>query len=65
MAHLPSSGVFRGLLTASVFAVTVATLPREDGSIIINGLAVGLTYDGHGGLSAGASSRFLWDYPEP
>jgi len=22
-------------------------------------------YDGHGGLSAGASSRLLWDYPEP
>jgi hypothetical protein len=22
-------------------------------------------YDGHGGLSAGASSRLLWDYREP
>ena len=22
-------------------------------------------YDGHGGLSAGASSRLLWDYAEP
>lgn len=23
------------------------------------------TFDGHGALSAGASSRLLWDYPEP
>ena len=25
----------------------------------------GLRYDGHGGLSAGASSRLLYDYAEP
>lgn len=25
----------------------------------------GLLYDGHGGLSAGASSRLLYDYAEP
>ena len=25
----------------------------------------GLEYDGHGALSAGASSRLLIDYPEP
>ena len=28
-------------------------------------LLAGLLYDGHGGLSAGASSRLLYDYAEP
>ena len=34
-------------------------------AIPINGGVVGHTFDGHGALSAGASSRLLWDYPEP
>lgn len=32
-------------------------------SITLDGTALGHRYDGHGGLSAGASSRGLWDYP--
>ena len=32
---------------------------------VIDGSASTLTYDGHGALSAGASSRLLIDYPEP
>ena len=33
--------------------------------ITVDGSAATLTYDGHGALSAGASSRLLIDYPEP
>ena len=32
---------------------------------VIDGKAPGMAYDGHGGLSAGASSRLLYDYAEP
>ena len=32
--------------------------------ISLDGRAAAHVYDGHGGLSAGASSRLLWDYPE-
>ena len=34
-------------------------------SITLDGSAVSWTYDGHGALSAGASSRLLIDYEEP
>lgn len=34
-------------------------------SISLNGNTALHTFDGHGALSAGASSRLLWDYPEP
>ena len=34
-------------------------------SITLNGSTASWTYDGHGALSAGASSRLLVDYPEP
>ncbi len=33
--------------------------------IVLDGGIVDRRYDGHGGLSAGASSRLLFDYPEP
>lgn len=32
--------------------------------IVLDGSLVGRRFDGHGGLSAGASSRLLFDYPE-
>ena len=47
-------------LAASSFAVFAAAAP-----ITINGSAIGFEYTGHGGLSAGASSRLVWDYPQP
>lgn len=31
----------------------------------VNGSAAGLEFDGHGGLSAGATTRLLIEYPEP
>ena len=34
-------------------------------SFTLDGSAVSWTYDGHGALSAGASSRLLIDYDEP
>ena len=34
-------------------------------TLTIDGGALAHVYDGHGGLSAGASSRLLWDYPQP
>lgn len=36
-----------------------------DATIVLDGAQVGRRFDGHGGLSAGASSRLLFDYPEP
>jgi hypothetical protein len=35
------------------------------GVIVLDGSAASREFDGHGGLSAGASSRLLLDYPEP
>jgi hypothetical protein len=34
-------------------------------SLRLDGASAGLTFDGHGLLSAGASSRLLRDYSEP
>jgi len=34
-------------------------------SVILNGNGSGRVFDGLGGVSAGASSRLLIDYPEP
>ncbi|MGH7977998.1 MAG: discoidin domain-containing protein [Limisphaerales bacterium] len=50
--------LFCGCETASLAepAVAVITIDRDSG---------GHTFDGFGGLSAGASSRLLYDYPEP
>lgn len=40
-------------------------LPVGEVEIFINGKSPGRTFEGLGALSAGASSRLLWDYPEP
>jgi hypothetical protein len=34
-------------------------------SITLDGSTALHSFNGHGALSAGASSRLLWDYPEP
>lgn len=34
-------------------------------SVTLDGSTAHHVFDGHGALSAGASSRLLWDYPEP
>ena len=62
-----------GSIALSLFpgAATVATACSSctdgggaSGGITLNGTMAALSYDGHGGLSAGASSRLLRDYPE-
>lgn len=34
-------------------------------NVMLDGTTAGLRFDGNGALSAGASSRLLYDYPEP
>ena len=43
----------------------VCILAPASFAIVINGAAVAHEYHGHGALSAGASSRLLYDYAEP
>lgn len=42
-----------------------ASSPIEASPILLDGTAAHHSWDGFGGLSAGASSRLLRDYPEP
>ena len=46
-------------------ALAYCALPLLGGSIPLDGSTIAHTFDGIGGLSAGASSRLLIDYPEP
>ena len=60
----------RTLLVLACLASAAATSAREGASappspIALDGSGAWQRYDGHGGLSAGASSRLLLDYPEP
>jgi hypothetical protein len=43
-------------------AASAATTAAAAAPITIDGAAAAHTFTGHGGLSAGASSRLLWDY---
>ena len=52
--------------TASVYVPHSNLAGRQQQhTYAVNGSALGLEFDGHGGLSAGGSSRLLVDYPEP
>lgn len=42
-----------------------AALHRAAADITIDGEQIGVEFDGHGGLSAGGTSRLLIEYPEP
>jgi hypothetical protein len=48
-------------LTAAAAALALASAAP----IVLDGTTAHHTYAGHGALSAGASSRLLWDYEEP
>lgn len=45
--------------------VLVLAAAATAADVTIDESKAGLRYDGHGALSAGASSRLLWDYDEP
>ena len=46
-------------------AAHTATFALNETTVRVNPTAPGLRFDGHGGLSAGGSSRLLIDYEEP
>src|ERR1017187_1415650 len=55
-------------LVCSIYQSPGAPLPEEQESLLkiyVDGNGSGRIFEGIGGLSAGAASRFLIDYPEP
>ncbi|MBO0826140.1 MAG: discoidin domain-containing protein [Streptosporangiales bacterium] len=58
------------VVTGLLLGVTAVSGPgtagaATDATINVDGQSAGRTFDGIGGLSAGASSRLLYDYPDP
>lgn len=53
------------LLTAFLQLAATSVFPIEAQSITLDASKPGKTFEGIGALSAGASSRLLFDYPEP
>ncbi len=51
--------------TAPITAINSAAATASTAVPTLDPAAAAQTYDGHGALSAGASSRLLYDYPEP
>lgn len=51
--------------TCKLAAAAIKGAAVTNVSIALDGATAFHRYDGHGGLSAGASSRLLFDYPEP
>ena len=52
-------------LLAALGLAAAAARADPSSSVTVDPDGAGLPYDGHGGLSAGASSRLLFDYAEP
>jgi len=50
-------------LVACLAAAAISFSRASSAPITIDGAAAAHVFTGHGGLSAGASSRLLWDYP--
>ena len=50
---------------AALLLTLAASASAEPVSVTLDGTTALHRFDGHGALSAGASSRLLWDYPEP
>ena len=48
-----------------ILLAVLAPLAAVSDPIVLDGDVLGLTFRGIGGLSAGASSRLVYDYPEP
>lgn len=58
--HVLIRGKMLAALRLGALGAVVAAAP-----VVLNPATADHVYDGHGALSAGASSRLLWDYPEP
>lgn len=54
-----------GMLVAVFAAAIAAGAGAAQIAVTLDGRTAAHTYEGHGALSAGASSRLLWDYAEP
>ena len=48
---------------AGALQLTLLVFARALGSIVLSDKGPSVEYQGHGAISAGASSRLLWDYP--
>ena len=48
-----------------ILGIILVCVPLSWGAIVLDGDLHDRRFDGHGALSAGASSRLLFDYPEP
>jgi hypothetical protein len=46
-------------------AAAAVAADQAPSTIVLDPATAAQVYDGHGALSAGASSRLLYDYPEP
>jgi hypothetical protein len=54
-----------GLLSLAIAPLTANTAPEATSEIVLDGQMTDRAFEGLGGLSAGASSRLLIEYPEP
>ena len=52
------------ILCLGVFFAGISAISQQT-SVVLDGKSSGRVFDGFGGVSAGASSRLLIDYPEP
>lgn len=55
----------KSLLALAVGVAATLQYKAAAQTITLDGTTALQVYDGHGALSAGASSRLLWDYQEP
>ncbi len=53
------------MLAAVLMGAAAATAQRPQKTVVLDGNSAGPIFDGLGAVSAGASSRLLYDYPEP
>jgi O-glycosyl hydrolase len=56
---------FASALAAALLPLAATRAPAQQTRIVLDGADTGRVFDGLGAASAGASSRLLYDYPEP
>ena len=54
-----------GMQRSLAFCAALLAAVSAENDVTVDPSGPGLPFDGHGGLSAGASSRLLFDYAEP